>query len=333
MEIAIVGTGRVAEKNYIPCLLRHEDVSLTCYSRTLERAEEVAQRFGVRVVRSLQELFERQPETVFVLTGEQQRLEATQALLSFKPKRLFLEKPLVARHGQAQVSQEDFWDGKTLLRQAQESGVEVAMVFNYRFFDQTQRAKRLIGERNLGGAVNIVALSHFATWSHCIDLILQFAGPLREISAQEGRQAYPFLDAGEVPDVVASFLSGENTTGTILGTSATDWHFPLFELIVGFERGRLHLRGLDQDLEILDYGDSVHEVFRPSRETSRWKKYEESFEKSVDAYLESVRSDSTPPVPGIAGLLELQFEAALKKSIAERRPVIASKEFPIDPVC
>ncbi len=333
MEIGIVGTGRVAVKNYIPSLLRHRDVSLTCYSRTPERAEMVGRKFGVRIVHSPEELCERRPDTIFVLTGEEQRLEATQALLPFKPRRLFLEKPLVARRGQANVVQEDFWDGKTLLQQAQEAGVEVAMVFNYRFFDQTWRAKRLIQERRFGAAVNVVALSHFATWSHCIDLILQFAGPLREISAQVGAKTYPFLDAGDVPDVVASYLIGENATGTILGTSAINWDFPLFELIIGFERGRVHFRGLDQDMEILDYGDSVHEIYRPSRETSRWKKYEESFEKSVDAYLESIRNGAPPPVPGYAGLLELQFEAALKKSIAERRTIVPSEEFPTEPVC
>ena len=130
MEIAIVGTGKVAERNYIPSLLRHKDVSITCYSRTLERAEAVGRKFGLRVVRSLAEMFARQPEAVFVLTGEGQRLEATQALLPFKPKRLFLEKPLVARAGQAHVVPEDFWDGKMLLQQAQEAGAEAAMVFN-----------------------------------------------------------------------------------------------------------------------------------------------------------------------------------------------------------
>lgn len=333
MEIAIVGTGRVADRNYIPSLLRHKDVSLTCYSRTSERAEVVGRKHGVRVVRSLEALCWRRPEAIFVLTGEQQRLEAVQTLLPFQPKRLFLEKPLVARYGQARVAQEDFWDGKTLLLQAQEAGIEVAMVFNYRFFDQTQRAKRLVQERDFGAAVNVVALSHFATWSHCIDLILQFAGPLREISAREGPKSYPFLDDGEVSDVVASYLIGENATGTILGTSATNWHFPLFELVIGFERGRVHFRGLDQDMEVLDYGDSVHEIYQPSRETSRWEKYEESFVKSIDAYLESIRNGAPPPVPGCAGLLELQFEAALKRSIAEGRPVIPSREFPTGPVC
>ena len=35
MEIAIVGTGKVAENNYIPSLLRHEDVSVSYTHLTL----------------------------------------------------------------------------------------------------------------------------------------------------------------------------------------------------------------------------------------------------------------------------------------------------------
>ena len=51
MEIAIVGIGRVAEQNYIPSLLRHDDVTLICYSRTPERAEEIGQKFRIRAGR------------------------------------------------------------------------------------------------------------------------------------------------------------------------------------------------------------------------------------------------------------------------------------------
>ena len=331
MEIAIVGAGKVARDNYIPALLRHKDVSLSCYSRTLERAEAIGQKFGVLIARTLDELFERQPEAVFVLTGERQRLEATQSLIPFKPKRLFLEKPMVARAGQAHVTQEDFWDGKTLLLQAQKAGTEVAMVFNYRFFDQIQRARRLIQERDFGEAISVVALTHFACWSHCIDLMLNFVGPLREISAHQGTQPYPF-EGGEAKDIAASFLIGRQATGVLLGTSGISWHLPLFELTVNFEGGRIHFRDLDQDMEVLDYRQNIHELFSPSRDESRWTKYNESFEKSVDAYLDSIRAGAPPPVPGLAGLLELQFEASLKKSIAERRPVLPLEEFPTDPV-
>jgi hypothetical protein len=90
--------------------------------------------------------------------------------------------------------------------------------------------------------------------------------------------------------------------------------------------------GLDQGLELLDYTGDVHEVITPSRETSRWDKYDASFEKSIDAYLDTIRQGNPPLVPGIAGLRELQFEASLKRSIAEQRPVVPDDEFPIEPV-
>jgi predicted dehydrogenase len=331
MEIGVVGVGKVAQDNYIPTILRHKDVSLTCYSRTFENTETVAQRFGIRSARKLDELFERQPEAVFVLTHVEQHLESTQALLPFKPKRLFLEKPLVAKGGQAHVTQQDFWDGKDLLLQAQESGTETAMVFNYRFFDQIQRAKRLIHERNFGDTISVVAFTHFACWSHCIDLIMNFAGPLREISAHQGTQPFPF-ESGEATDVAASFLIGDYATGVLLGTSGISWGIPLFELTINFEGGRIHFRDLDQDMEVLDYRQNLHELFSQSRDESRWAKYNQSFEKSVDAYLDSVRNGAPPPVPGIAGLFESQFEASIKKSIAERRPVLPLEEFPTDPV-
>ncbi|HXQ38018.1 MAG TPA: Gfo/Idh/MocA family oxidoreductase, partial [Anaerolineales bacterium] len=83
MEIAIVGVGKVAQDNYIPTLLRHKDVSLTCYSRTVEKTQTVAQKFGLRAARTLEELFERQPEAVFVLTHVEQHLESIQSLFPF----------------------------------------------------------------------------------------------------------------------------------------------------------------------------------------------------------------------------------------------------------
>jgi hypothetical protein len=82
-------------------------------------------------------------------------------------------------------------------------------------------------------------------------------------------------------------------------------------------------------MEVLDYRTTVHEVISPSRNESRWDKYNQSFQKSVDAYLESIRTGAPPPVPGIAGLRELQFEVSLKKSVAEHRPILPNQEFPI----
>ena len=234
--------------------------------------------------------------------------------------------------GRPSVDVGDFWDGKKLLQMANDVGAEVAMVFNCRFFDQTQRALRLIEEREFGSPIGVVALSHYATWSHCIDLILLLGGRLSQITGQRGGQTRSHPKSGEAADLAASFLLDSGAAGTILGTNGIDWDFPLFELTVAFERGRIHLRGLDQDMEVLDHASGMHEVFRPSRETSRWDKYDASFDKSVAAYLESIRRGDPPPVPGVAGLLELQFEASLQQSITDGASVVADEMFPIDPV-
>ena len=48
---------------------------------------------------------------------------------------------------------QDFWDGKALLEEANAAGAEVAMVFNYRFFDQTVRGRQIVDDRDLGAPV------------------------------------------------------------------------------------------------------------------------------------------------------------------------------------
>ena len=131
-------------------------------------------------------------------------------------------------------------------------------------------------------------------------------------------------------DVVAAFRTEEDAVGTILGTCTTAFQYPLFEMTFCFERGRISFRGLDGPMEVLDSERSEHELYTFGREASRRDKYNQSFEKSIDAYLKSVREGGPPPVPGVAGLEELRFEAALRKSVAERRPVVLADDFPMD---
>lgn len=324
LKIAVVGTGKVARSNYLPFLTNQKDVALTYYSRTFETAEACARDFGGRAVATLEELFVDPPDAVLVLTMETQRLEATEALLPFHPKRLFFEKPLVAQKGQANVSEEDFFRAKELLQSAHESGSESAMVFNYRFFDQTKRAQQIIAERNLGTLQQASLLVNYACWSHCIDLLHLFGGRVACVTALSSEKSYQ----GAV-DVAAAFRMENGATGTILGTSGSRFEFSLYEMQFHFERGMLHFSDLDGPLHLLEPSNPYRETFALTGNRSRWDQYRASFEKSLEAYLESVRRSELPPVPGIAGLEELQFEAALRRSVAERRTVSLQQEFPL----
>jgi predicted dehydrogenase len=330
LKVAIVGTGKVTAQNYLPYLVQNKDVELSYYNRTAEKATAVAQQYGGRVAHSLAELMADEPDTVLVLTRENDRLVAANDLLAFQPKRLFFEKPLVAQHGQANVVEEDFIQAKALLQRAQANGTQTAMVFNYRFFDQTLRARELIKSHNLGCPLHFTGLVHYACWSHCIDLVLDFMGPAATIAALATQQRGPCMGSEDVANVTAALRMQNDATGTIIGTCAMDFKLPLYELTLAFERGRISMRDLDGDLEFVDYASGQHIVHALRRDVSRWDQYRASFGKAINAYLASIRSDAPPPVPGLAGLRELQFEAALKRSITSGQVVELDAAFPLD---
>lgn len=324
LKIAIVGTGNVARNSYLPYLAKQSDVSLSYYSRTRERAEACARDFGGTVADSPAALLAEAPDAVLVLTHETQRYEATRELLAHRPRRLFFEKPLVAVDGQANVGEDDFFKARELLTDAASQGCETAMVFNYRFFDQTVRAQQIVAERGWGRLTQASLLVNYACWSHCIDLLGLFGGPAATIAALAG----PTEFKGAV-DVGAAFTLPSGATGTIVGTSGTRFESPLYEMLFNFEGGLLRFSDLDGPLQVYDNASRYREQHELIGNYPRFIQYSDSFCKSLEAYLETVRNGTPPPVPGLAGLEELQFEAALRRSAALGRPVDVAGEFPL----
>jgi predicted dehydrogenase len=133
-----------------------------------------------------------------------------------------------------------------------------------------------------------------------------------------------------VTAVTAAIRFRNDATGTIIGVCDIDFKLPLYELTFAFEHGRLSMRDLDGDLELLDYRTGQHELYALPRDVSRWDQYRASFGRAINAYLASIRAGQAPPVPGLAGLRELQFEAAIKRSIAQGAPVALDEAFPLD---
>ncbi len=328
LKVAVVGTGKVAQNNYLPCLAAEPDVALAYYSRTRSKADACASKFGGLSMGSLRELMDWQPDTVFILTREMERFDAASALLELRPRRIFFEKPLVAHQGQENVTEQDFVDGRMILNAAGVIGCETAMVFNYRFFEHSLLARRIVAERDFGQALNVTGLVHYACWSHCIDLVHHFAGPLEVVSALQSRSEHT-SGSMSAKDVTIAFRTTGDATGTLIGTTTLAWDFPLFELTFNFERGRIRMQDLDGDMEVMDARKMEVEHYRIFGAKSRWDQYNSSFNKSIKAYLDSVRQSQPPPVPGMAGLLELQVEAGAKRSIAQARPVNLTSEFPL----
>jgi predicted dehydrogenase len=324
IKVALVGTGSVARDCYLPFLSRQNDIDLFYYSRSPEKASACAKAFGGQNTKSLDDLMRHEPDTVLVLTNETQRYDIGKEILQTRPKRIFFEKPLVAKHGQAKVCEDDFFKGKELIDMARATGTETAMVFNYRFFDQVLRSKAMIGTYGFGRLIHATLLVNYACWSHCIDLLHYFGGRAAEISALAGDATY--MDA---TDVAGVFKLENGATGTILGTNGMQFADSLYEIFLNFENGSVRLSDLDSFFEVHPKNVRFGEQYRLIGNHSRWDQYRASFEKTLSAYLDSIRKQQEPPVPGVAGLEELQFEAALRRSIASRKPVAVQEEFKI----
>jgi len=330
LKIAVVGTGPVARGNYLPFLARQPDVTLGCWNRTPAAAAEAARECGGQAFATLEDAAAWRPDAALVLVNERARCEVGTRLIEGGVRRIFFEKPLVAAAGQANVAEQDFLAGKAMLALALARGCETAMVFNYRFFDHCAAARAAVAERNFGAVLNVAGFIHFACWSHCLDLIRHFAGNLAEITAlRSGVIRRSEEIKTDAPDVAAAFTTAGGATGVVLGTAGAQWAHPLYELTLNFERGRILLRDLDGSIEI--HGESGPcEIRSLPPHRTRWDQYRDSFERSLGAYLEAVRAGRPPPIPGAEGLAELQIEAALRRSIAQGRPVSLAKEFPLD---
>ena len=312
-KLAIIGAGNVACKSYLPFLSKREDLELIIHSRTFEKAKRVAESFGARAVETMEEVAAEQPISALVLTMEQQHLDAANALMELGLKRLYIEKPLNARNGQANVTEEDYFEAVRFVRRAKELGCELAMNFNYRFFELYKKLHAIISERQYGELRQSSWLVNYACWSHCIDLLYFFGGRIRTVTALGEKK--------ENADLAGAFTMENGGTGTILGTNETDFGMSLYYVTLHFDKAIVTFEDLDSELKIYETGTQYRESYRLFGNFSRWNQYTHSFAKSVNAYLETVEKGEKPPVSGEDGLRELQFEAALRRSAACGGPV------------
>jgi predicted dehydrogenase len=128
--------------------------------------------------------------------------------------------------------------------------------------------------------------------------------------------------------VAVSFTFRNGGAGTIVGTAGTKTIYPFFELCLSFANGRITFRGLDGDMETARLRQERARVLRHQPPVVPLGLYNQSFGKSANAYLDAVAKGNPPPVPGLAGLRELQFEAAMRKSIRTGLPVTPDTDFP-----
>lgn len=329
MRCVIVGIGNLATGNYLPFLAAEPEMELGYLARTPERSSRAQEQFGGSVLGSWSDVASFAPDVVFNLTTDTQHGAVLDEAVQVGCPRIFTEKPLVAAHGQERVDESDFDRAVGIAAAARAAGVEIAVGFNYRFFDTVRSSLELMSNSGFGETSTIVASAHYACWSHTIDLIGLAGGPLATLSALADHTGNDDAPDATPPSRAVSFTTVAGAVGTLSGSSRRAWSDELFSIAFTAPGGHVQFSDLDVATNSFDAESGRITTSRLGADGSRGATYGRSFVASLTAYLDAVRNYAAAPVGLEAGLRELQVEAAIARSIAEGRPVDVQGEFPL----
>jgi predicted dehydrogenase len=220
-----------------------------------------------------------------------------------------LSKPLHAAKGQANATEADYLGAKAVLGNWDRDQVNFGVNYNYRTMPHLRRLKADVATGRLGDMKATLVWAHFACWSHVIDQLRWILGEVESGSA---------LRSPVSLERVATLRFASGCIGTLCGTSGR------------FERSallRVELHGTEAQASV----EGVHGTYRRDYENDNdsvaWTNpdvsgavYATSFEESVAAYCDALRTGTSVPVSGDDGLAELAIEAAIDRSCRTEVP-------------
>ncbi|WP_053217100.1 Gfo/Idh/MocA family protein [Virgibacillus senegalensis] len=134
-KIGIVGLGNIAQKAYLPILMKEEDWQISgAYSPNRRKRDKLCKEYRIDSMQSLASLAD-QSDAVFVHTSTETHFEVVSYLLE-QGKDVFVDKPLAASLEEAEE----------LAELSEKLGRKLMVGFNRRFAPLYIKAKRLAGE-------------------------------------------------------------------------------------------------------------------------------------------------------------------------------------------
>lgn len=141
IKVGIIGCGSIAKLRHAPEYKANPHVEeIVFYDRNIERAKELAQAFGGRVVKTVEELFNDPTITAIsdCSSNEVHHINTSNALLS--GKHVLCEKPIAIN---VKFAEE-------ILEAERKSGKKLMIDHNQRFTKAHQKAKEILDKKELG---------------------------------------------------------------------------------------------------------------------------------------------------------------------------------------
>ncbi len=236
MRVGIIGTGAIAHKH----ALAYRNIGFeiaACAGLHPDRGREFASTYACRWVEDWRDVCRAAVDFVDVLTFPDFRLQAVE-LCAAEKKHVQVQKPMATQPVVA----------RRMIQVAGAAGILLGVVSQHRFDHASVFLKRAIGEGRLGKIIEADAYVKWwrsdeyysrpvkASWAvegggalinqgiHSADLLLWFAGPVREVSAEWQLGAAHRIASEDVINAVMRYESG--ATGVIQAATAIRPGYP-----------------------------------------------------------------------------------------------------------
>ena len=325
--IGLLGAGRIGEIHAKNLFNSKNAMLVAIADINQDRANYLSQEYGINnVVGSPEELIGL-PEVNAVLICSSTDTHLKYIIEAAKAgKHIFCEKPLAL----------DLNEIDEALKIVQASGVKLQVGFNRRFDPEFSAAKKLISEKSVGEVLQIKITSR-DPGPPPAEYIKISGGLFCDMAIHDFDMAR-FLTGSEVSEV---YSLGSCMIDPIIGTLGDiDTAMTLLKFengaVVMIDNCRATNYGYDQRLEIFGKGGMIqvdnkrpHEIVLTSDLGSKKEKplhfflerYEESYKRELNAFLNSLENKTPIECDGIDGKMAIKIALAAQKSLEENRPV------------
>ena len=309
IKIGILGGWDIVRKGYMPLLSSWPGVEIVgIFSRTTQTAEEVAQRWHIRLsTNNLDELLAQKPKAAFVLTNSESHYFLCTQLLSAGID-VYVEKPATVYSHQT----------RDLAELADTTGRIFMVGFNRRYAPLYQQAKTIFGKRPVGLCIiekhrpgmkqRNLRQTYLDDTIHQIDLLRYFTG---EPVAVETR--VQLKNGGLLSAASLTTLPGGGMGLVLTSREAGMWQ----ERLTLTGSGLTVVVSAFRELRVL-YPD--HEVVYGSDRAGKWfpQLLERGFTGEIEHFFDCVQKRTTPLSHGFDSVnTQLLLESMVEKEVID----------------
>ncbi|WP_338707071.1 Gfo/Idh/MocA family oxidoreductase [Paenibacillus amylolyticus] len=327
IKVAVFGCGAIAERRHIPEYAANENVELVAFADPIvERAEKMAETYGGKAYSSYEELLANETvDAVSVCTPNY--LHAPMAIAAANAgKHVLVEKPMA-------VSTEE---GEQMIEAAKKNGVYLMVGHNQRLMPPHVKAKEILESGKLGKVLNFrTSFGHPGPEGWSVDGAESWffrkeeaiMGAMGDLGVHKS-DFIRYLLNDEVSEV-AGFISTLHKEGTkvddnatcllrmksgAIGTLVASWtqyRAGDNSTVLWCENGVMKIGTVEGDEVIVELTNGTVETYKVGAMATNEKQVPSGV---IDAFVESIATQTPPAISGEEGLRSLQVILAAFES-------------------